>query len=93
MMKKSILLLLVFSMVLSAFLMGCSPKEEPTDTPPTDEPRMNQVTIMVTIRTNGTDVGNTTEMSDVQGILAAEIKSVSSPVVAMTFDEVSSTIL
>ena len=38
MMKKSILLLLVFSMVLSAFLMGCSPKEEPTDTPPTDEP-------------------------------------------------------
>ena len=36
MMKKSIMLLLVLSMVLSAFLVGCSPKEESVDTPPVD---------------------------------------------------------
>lgn len=36
MMKKSIMLLLILSMVLSAFLVGCSPSEEPVDTPPVD---------------------------------------------------------
>ena len=34
MMKKSIILLLILSMVLSAFLIGCSPKDEKVDTPP-----------------------------------------------------------
>ena len=36
MMKKSIIFLLVLTMVLSAFMAGCTPKEEPVDTPPTD---------------------------------------------------------
>lgn len=36
MMKKSIVLLLVLSLVLSAFLVGCKPKEEKVDTPQTD---------------------------------------------------------
>ena len=36
MMKKSIVLLLILSMVLSAFLVGCSPSDEPVDTPPVD---------------------------------------------------------
>lgn len=36
MMKKSIMLLLILSMVLSVFLIGCSPSDEPVDTPPVD---------------------------------------------------------
>lgn len=97
MMKKSILLLLVFSMVLSAFLMGCSPKEEPTDTPPTDEPGDepgDEVTGPPSEPMGQIIVGNTTEMS---GDWVPYWQNIASeydiynfitdyPTVAMTFD-------
>ena len=37
MMKKSIVLLLILSMLLSVFMFGCSQDEEPVDTPPVDD--------------------------------------------------------
>lgn len=49
MMKKSIIFLLVLTMVISAFLVGCKPKEEPVDTPPATD-----------VEDNGEDTGEET---------------------------------
>lgn len=66
MMKKSIVLLLILSVVLSAFLFGCSPKEKPVDTPdvvdkdPVDEPA---APTKPTSPRGELTIGNTTELS------------------------------
>ena len=68
MMKKSIIFLLILTLVLSAFLVGCKPKEEqPVDTPgtgdvtPIDDPA--DVSDVPTEPTGQITIGNTTELS------------------------------
>ena len=69
MMKKSIIFLLVLTMVLSAFMAGCTPKEEPVDTPPTDvvdtpdEGDNDVVTGPPAEPTGEIKIGDTTELS------------------------------
>lgn len=68
MMKKSLVLLLALTLAFSAFLVGCTPKEEPvdqpnqTDTPSdqTDNPAEPQAP---TEPTGQITIGNTTELS------------------------------
>ena len=67
MMKKSIVLLLILSMVLSAFLFGCSPKEKPVDKPDVvdknpadDEPK---APTKPTSPQGQLTIGNTTELT------------------------------
>ncbi|MDR7857753.1 ABC transporter substrate-binding protein [Tissierella sp.] len=68
MMKKSIIFLLILTLVLSAFLVGCKPKDDqPVDTPgtgdvtPTDDPA--DVSDVPTEPTGQITIGNTTELS------------------------------
>lgn len=63
MMKKSIIFLLVLTMVLSAFLAGCKPKEQPVDTPPADTGQTTPEPVEVVEEPSGTLVVGITEAS------------------------------
>ncbi len=63
MMKKSIIFLLVLTMVLSAFLVGCKPKDEAVDTPPADTTPADDTPVDVVEEPSGTLVVGTTEAS------------------------------
>lgn len=65
-MKRSILMLLILSMVLSSFLVGCSSKQEPADTPPADvgeEPSGEETPQKPSEPMGQIIIGNTTELS------------------------------
>lgn len=69
MMKKSIVLLLILSMVLSAFLVGCSSSNEPVDTPPVEQPGSSDPVVEPEVSGPPAEpmgeiiIGNTTELS------------------------------
>lgn len=63
MMKKSIIFLLVLTMVISAFLVGCKPKEEPVDTPPVDTGQKEETSGKPTEPTGQIIIGNSTDLT------------------------------
>lgn len=65
MMKKSIIFLLVLTMVISAFAVGCKPKEEAVDTPPADttETPQDDASAAPAEPTGQIIIGSTTELT------------------------------